>query len=585
MRCLVQHYQHLRSETPYAAFVSHEKILSLGSGNEQHIQLSGNDCLPEHATLHKRLGSIKLHCHSGASCLLNEKATRRATLKHGDMLKLGRQQLLIDTENTDYDLCLKVYGDGQPSEVPLGQARSLEETKLSRRRPAWWLFAIVLLSCLLIPLYGVYHADFAESTRNNALLPDDSFWQSGPISSAHQFLGDNCQHCHVKPFEQVTDQACMSCHAQTPHHVAPEQQPIAELAESRCQNCHKEHNEPEQIVRSQQAVCTNCHADLLAVSAGAQLSNNVTSFAHNHPEFKLNLLQRSLDNEHEWLNERHAQHAALRESSGLNFPHDVHLSPAGIKAPQGEEVLTCSDCHMPDAGGHLMQPIRMEQHCSRCHQLSFAADDPSRLVPHGKPAAVLSTLEEYFARRVLEGSEDMQLRGSQDPNRRRAGRRVQRDYDRAQELAALEKAQAAALNTAEDLFERRVCVDCHQIGDNPKARAKGEIPWHVLPVALQNNWLPKAGFTHGSHEPFRCETCHAASSSNSSSDILMPDLALCQSCHGDERSKDLISSSCIDCHDFHRAGLPPLKPPTEHPGNIYQHHKTAAANGSKDNKP
>ena len=43
----------------------------------------------------------------------------------------------------------------------------------------------------------------------------------------------------------------------------------------------------------------------------------------------------------------------------------------------------------------------MDEHCVGCHTLSFDADDPTRLVPHGEPAGVVQALVEYYSARLL----------------------------------------------------------------------------------------------------------------------------------------------------------------------------------------
>ena len=58
--------------------------------------------------------------------------------------------------------------------------------------------------------------------------------------------------------------------------------------------------------------------------------------------------------------------------------------------------------------------------------------------------------------------------------------------------------------------------------------------------------------------PARPESCHAAETSLVSSDILMPDIASCQTCHGDEHTDDQLVSVCLDCHSFHLDRLDPM---------------------------
>ena len=59
-------------------------------------------------------------------------------------------------------------------------------------------------------------------------------------------------------------------------------------------------------------------------------------------------------------------------------------------------------------------------------------------------------------------------------------------------------------------------------------------------------------FNHGKHKDVSCAECHAADTSMKSSDVLLPKIEGCQTCHGGEQATDKIPSTCISCHGFHR---------------------------------
>ncbi|MEA3032414.1 MAG: hypothetical protein QOH86_430, partial [Sphingomonadales bacterium] len=66
-------------------------------------------------------------------------------------------------------------------------------------------------------------------------------------------------------------------------------------------------------------------------------------------------------------------------------------------------------------------------------------------------------------------------------------------------------------------------------------------------------------FDHRSHASQSCAGCHAASRSSAASDLLLPDLATCRTCHGGERTSKPVASTCAMCHDYHRdAGAPAM---------------------------
>ena len=54
----------------------------------------------------------------------------------------------------------------------------------------------------------------------------------------------------------------------------------------------------------------------------------------------------------------------VEEATGLKFPHDVHLAPAGVKSPRGDVRLECASCHLPDAAGVRFEPVSMQAHCA-----------------------------------------------------------------------------------------------------------------------------------------------------------------------------------------------------------------------------
>ena len=66
---------------------------------------------------------------------------------------------------------------------------------------------------------------------------------SGPLSSAHAFLKEDCAACHT-PVKGVEDATCVACHANET--VLVQRQPTAFHADiagsNNCVACHKEHD-------------------------------------------------------------------------------------------------------------------------------------------------------------------------------------------------------------------------------------------------------------------------------------------------------------------------------------------------------
>jgi hypothetical protein len=86
------------------------------------------------------------------------------------------------------------------------------------------------------------------------------------------------------------------------------------------------------------------------------------------------------------------------------------------------------------------------------------------------------------------------------------------------------------------------------IDESPEHLSK----WRVEPIRLTKQWMPKSDFSHFSHRTSECSLCHAATDSEYSSDVLMPDLDVCESCHtGAKANENKVPSNCISCHQFH----------------------------------
>jgi hypothetical protein len=128
--------------------------------------------------------------------------------------------------------------------------------------------------------------------------------------------------------------------------------------------------------------------------------------------------------------------------------------------------------------------------------------------------------------------------------------------------ASLMPSQASAMVRA-TFAPRGVCGECHKVsftgGDNVR----------IAPVAQPTRFLHKGWFDHRSHDNldirtsqgsrrYGCRDCHAADKSNNASDLLLPALSNCQSCHTGEKGatnaklvRSGTPSGCAMCHDYH----------------------------------
>ncbi len=516
-------------------------IITIGRATDRMLHLQDRRARLEHAQLEEQSGNVHITTGALAGVEVNGRSQRDARLVVGDVVAVGSNRLRViePPPGADFAITFELSADAG-REAAGNDWKAAEVRHFSKRRMGWVLVAAILLVALIVPGLGLLNQEVAVTARSSKLLPDDSWWLAGPVHSAHSATSADCQSCHVAVFERVPDDACMACH-EVSRHVSDATHAV--LGERRCASCHLEHNQPPQLVKQHQDLCADCHRNL----PDDVTLEDAGDFLLDHPAFKVSLLlpQESEAGDTEWS----VQHLLLADAlsadrSNLKFNHAAHLDMDGVLTPDGKRVIECAECHQPEPGGARMRPIAMDQNCSGCHSLNFDPDDPGRTVQHGDPEAVMQELIEYYSARLLGDDTD-----AQDQRIRRPGRALTRaDRDRA---AA--EARVQAMQVAEDLFERRVCVNCHEVSrsDNP------EMPWHVEPVKLTERFFPHSNFTHAAHETGEtaCDRCHGASASESSADVLIPAIDTCRDCHGSavarHNNASQTPSTCIMCHSFH----------------------------------
>ncbi len=531
--------------------------LRFGRSTDNEIYLSDFRVSLHQATLHDRQGRFFIEAEAGSDIRVNGKVSQSASVSVGDVIAIGPYDVSICAADDDSDIALDIE-----LTRPLGddleklQARSktsLAATGLSKRR--WsWVFAIVVLGLFLVLPIAAFFVPSVHNMLADKPVTADIAWKSGEYASAHKFFGNDCKACHQQAFTTVRDKACITCHQVTAAHADPQEFDMPELNETRCATCHKEHNGAHALVRRDEGLCGDCHMDLDQTTR-TELKN-ARDFGKDHAEFSATMFRYTAHSK-EFTTERVAMDnkQALRETSNLKFPHDKHMDPEGVDAPDapgGKKILACNDCHRPEPAGVGMQAINMERDCAECHRLEFEPDNPQRVVPHGKLEHVLYTLTEYYGNQALLGN----IKDPNAPrvvqNRRRPGQQL----TRAERKAAFDWAANKALVVGEDLFEGRVCSSCHDV-----TRVRSDYPpkWDIAPVKLADTWFPKAKFTHQKHETMECTDCHDASKSEDSMDVLIPGIENCRQCHaGTESVTNRLESTCVDCHGFHIADEHPL---------------------------
>ena len=518
--------------------------ITIGRATDQVLHLRDRRARLEHARIEAANGDIRISTGALAGVTVNGRSQREANLGVGDTIEVGSNVLRVIEPPDGIDLAITFELRDDATEEFLEQSWTAETSGIggfTKRRLSWTLAIIVLLVAFLVPALTLVSPSAASLLRSTGLLPDDGLWLAGPVHNAHSSIAVQCDSCHVRAFQRVPDSACMDCHTVAKHSGMPQHEV---LGETRCASCHLEHNEPPQLVKQHQGLCADCHSD---PPDDVELQP-ARDFLDAHPEFRVSLLQptATADGKLDWtISPLPMDDATGADRSNLRFDHGVHLAADGIVTPDGKRVVDCGECHQPETGGRRMRPISMDEHCAGCHTLNFDPDDPRRTVPHGDPAGVVTALVEYYSARLLGEDPDVA-----DQRLRRPGRTLSRaDRDRA---AA--EARQKALEVAADLFERQACATCHEV---TRQDGDPELPWHVLPVRLTSNFFPYANFSHAAHDTdvTSCNSCHAASGSASSGDVLMPSIETCRDCHGSgvarRNASTQLPSTCILCHSFH----------------------------------
>jgi FHA domain-containing protein/cytochrome c3-like protein len=536
----------------YREVIVQTRRLTIGRASDQHLQIADKKVFPNHAVIRSgrgREGSMVVEALTPAGVTVNGKTRVVASLAPGDEIRLGPAIIVIEATRRGEPFTLRFrMAEQESNRLDRLHVLSLSDSGLSKRFWSLLLASGVAAIFLIVPMAAALYQPLKPLLRATSIVPNDSLWSPGPLHAAHQFIGADCNACHTSPFEPIENVQCTNCHQAVEHHVRVTSPDIALFDRQRCGECHVEHAETPSVVTRDQRLCSDCHAKLNVLSAKTDLQN-VADFGLDHPDFRVSVLQGTEGAQGtDWATVRLdvLPNVKRAERSHLTFSHNQHLARRGIKGPDGDEVLQCRNCHQPDPSGRLMQPIQMEQHCSRCHSLRFDEKDPSATVPHGDIPGVYSTLVSYYSRQFLQGNVGPQ-RGS--PFARRPGG-FTTQLSRDDQSRARDWAEQQSLSAARDLFEKRVCVDCHEVTRMPEL--PGIERWKVEPVKLTQSWMPRARFNHEAHKTTQCLACHTSSNlSKKSSDVLMPTIAECRTCHSGPEDKAKLPSDCLMCHQFH----------------------------------
>ena len=495
----------------------------------------------DQAMIVNRDGLVYLEGESGSQNI-TRKSVRSVRLRYGQPIDVGPYRIESQPPPPGYEGALLVE-----LVHPLGASTGLASRELTlsslglTKRWAAWLWALaVLFIFLVLPAGRVLDLPWRDAAQRPSI--GDKFWNPGPVLLAHQPIASRCSACHEVAFEHVKDRACLECHTQVGHHVAPSMNPAALFEGARCASCHRDHKGVKATHRDDDALCTNCHRDLKSHAPGANAAN-VGDFARDHPAFRLTLPDPG------GTRRQRQGEGPILEQSNLVFPHATHLNPAGVRSPlQGRMKLECRSCHTPDASRRTFEPVSMAKHCQECHALQFEPAVTTREVPHGKPADAVTVIEEFYANIALKGVPDSFAKAFGVPGEgllRRVG-----EPSVTEREGALQLASRKAKQVSEELFEVRVCSTCHTV-------THAGTEWKIAPIRPNASWMPHARFDHKAHGQVKCADCHDVAKSKLSTDVSMPTIAKCRDCHGGAKPVEgKVTSNCLLCHGFHEAAHP-----------------------------
>jgi len=572
--------------------------LTIGRSSESDLHLPDLAVEQNHAAIEPATGSqLKITSASTLGFTLNGKNTQAAIVdpRQGAELGFGTYRLTLSQDGDAPVLITMSQAEAVAGASDALAGFALASALPSKRSMAWIGLGAILLAFLAIPVWSNLSRERIDPgamdvDREGAVMMDAS-WSTGSLSVAHHSLEDSCESCHVDAFVSVQDETCLSCHTEVEDHAPVKRQvtgmgpmswgddiqwAIADAfgkeGPGTCATCHSEHEAAPRLEQVSQQFCSECH-DALDSRLTDTTLGNAGNFDDSHPQFQAalwtgpdedSLTRVSLDDN-------------PTEYSGLVFPHDLHMDENGgvarmagnIGAAQGYgNALVCADCHTPTEDEFTFEPVNMEQDCESCHSL---------VMPGG------STLEHDSVQTMRAQLSRM--------NRGARNRPVTRGRTRPGEFARgglyFQNFGAPVRNytaVSRALLRGGVCGDCHK-PTTVNGRAD------VMPVREQTRYFEGGYFDHAEHMEEEtgedCSSCHAADTSSTSADLLMPGVAVCRDCHIGEQGgsiqaalawphgaargtggmtsaaiseasredgaskSDEVSSNCAMCHSYH----------------------------------
>lgn len=543
--------------------------LSIGRAGENDLPLPDLAVEQRHATIRPGTsGQLTIEADSRLEFLVEGRKTKSATINPREASELSFGS---------YRLSLSQEGDG-PVVVTVRQVEqsegaddattgfALASVLPSKRAMAWGGLAAILLAFLAVPIWShLNRPDTAPDIDRPGQVMWDKAWESGKLSVAHHGLEDQCEACHTQPFVAVRDETCLTCHETTGDHAQMARLDLArgeptgfrallwDVAHTfnkpgpgACTDCHTEHEGPTRMAPPSQQFCADCHDAMDARLTDTALGN-ASDFGTAHPQLQAAVFTRIGQTE----KVRVPLGNNPKEYSGLKFPHELHLDLRGGAARMAGNIggkrgygdkLECADCHRPNKDRSGFVPVNMERDCEGCHSLVYdRVGNTFRTLRHGdvdQMRADLQAMDRTPRRPIVAPRRRPGVYGEGGLYNQNFGPPVN-NY----------------VGITRALSRFGVCTECH----TPTTR-NGRAD--VVPVNLHQSYFIHGRFDHEDHEQENCTSCHRAEQSGTSSDLLLPGIKQCRTCHlGEDAKQAEVPSSCAMCHSYHPRG----RKPADHP--------------------
>ena len=515
-------------------------VLRIGRGTNQELRSENPAVALEHAIIEgDAAGYLVTDKGSITGTYVNRKPVETSRLSKGDVIEIGDLRIEVQMADPAKPLFLRVVTSRVSPVAMLDDEEDVVVTPAAAAAPGAvikpkkidyvgayrlarpYLTKLSITALLLIFALALV-GQIIETGKQTMFIP-------GGVSSAHARardrrgtpIAERCDACH-DPFQSVSNQKCIDCHAQEPHAQFESNPPD-------CFTCHAEHRGSSKLAAIGDDRCVGCHADLSAHVRVPRTQLASARFGGGRYSFD-NIARIAV------FGDQHPELAYSTDRNPLRFNHKLHLAPRGVFNDTGRrEVLECKSCHEMATVKGKIDPVAIdyEPHCQRCHRLTFDARIPDEEVPHGgDPSIVYGYVGvRYSGNRDLIGKPPAEVR---------------RILTARKGVAIDTRAQVNA-----DHVVKTKCQKCHDIVRRGEQLA-------VTPPLFTAQWLANAQFTHTRHVTIACDKCHeGVRESVPTSDVLLPKLKNCTECHAPNARITQAASTCLTCHEYH---LRPKRP-------------------------